>query len=169
MLPGGSHDSLQMLIYGLWARRSFRLTRRRSQPAGYSWVMAPSSPSVPLTVDDDGVGKARMLQDIELMQELDPYGRTGIEEVFSPCHRENVCRQCKYQGICPDSRSGIGPETNIRLVDGSAIAGVTCRRVDVHCAVRPPELRVGVQQAAPSAWRRRGAVAVRVVRDSGPW
>ena len=66
-------------------------------------------PERPLDRGQLAVGKARMLQDIELMKELDPYGRNGIEEVFSPCQRENVCRQCKYQGICPDSRSGLVP------------------------------------------------------------
>ncbi len=63
------------------------------------------------------VGKARMIQDIELMKELDPYGPDGIEEVFSPCMRENVCRQCKYQGV-PGQPLRAGPETNMRLIDG---------------------------------------------------
>jgi hypothetical protein len=41
------------------------------------------------------------MQDIELMKELDPYGREGNERAFSPCAKEKVCRQCKYQGTCP--------------------------------------------------------------------
>ena len=51
-----------------------------------------------------------MIQDIELMEDLDPYGREGNEEAFSPCMRENVCRQCSYQQACKDSCSGLAPK-----------------------------------------------------------
>lgn len=38
----------------------------------------------------------------------------------------------------------VDPETNIRLVDGSSIANVICRRVEVRSGVRPVELRASV-------------------------
>ncbi|MBI3465894.1 MAG: hypothetical protein HY000_22995 [Planctomycetes bacterium] len=47
-------------------------------------------------------------------------------------------------GHLPGQPLRVGPETNIRLIDGSAIAGVTCRRVEVRCAVRSAELRASV-------------------------
>jgi hypothetical protein len=53
------------------------------------------------------LGRARLIQDIELMRELDPYGRAGNEEAFTPCQKVNVCRQCKYQGVCPENNSGL--------------------------------------------------------------
>jgi len=109
-VSGGSHDSLQMLIYGLWAEKKFRVEPSQVSVRRVFLGDGTVEPDRPLDRGIMVVGKARMLQDIELMKELDPYGRTGMEEVFSPCHRENVCRQCKYQGICPDSRSGLAPK-----------------------------------------------------------
>jgi hypothetical protein len=108
-LSGGNHDSLQMLIYGLWAEKQFRVEPSRVSARRVFLGDGTVEPERPLDRGMMVVGKARLLQDIELMKELDPYGRIGMEEAFSPCHRENVCRQCKFQGICPDSRSGLPP------------------------------------------------------------
>ncbi len=113
---GESHDSLQMLIYGLWAEKKFQVdptsvTARRVF-LGDGTLEAEHA----LDRAQMAVGRARLLQDIELMKELDPYGRAGIEEAFSPCHRQNECRQCKYQGICPDNQSGLAPrQTSVSL------------------------------------------------------
>lgn len=108
-IKGGSHDSLQLLIYGLWAESKFQVNPTNVSVRHVFLGDGMVEPEHFLDRDQMAVGKARMLQDIELMKELDPYGQNGIEEVFSPCQRENVCRQCKYQGICPDSRSGLAP------------------------------------------------------------
>jgi hypothetical protein len=51
----------------------------------------------------------------------------------------------------------VAPETNIRLIDGSAVADVTCRRAEVRCAVRPAELRASV---CSKLRRWHGVVAV---------
>jgi hypothetical protein len=106
---GGSHDSLQLLIYGLWAETKFQVDPKNVTAQRVFLGDGTVEPERSLDRGQMAVGKARMLQDIELMKELDPYGRSGSEEVFSPCHRENVCRQCKYQGVCPDSQSGLAP------------------------------------------------------------
>lgn len=113
---GGSHDSLQMLIYGLWAEKQFQV--EPSQVSARRVFLGDGTVEQEQRLDRGMmvVGKARMLQDIELMKELDPYGRSGREEVFSPCRRENVCRQCKYQGVCPDSRSGLAPRQTSDLL-----------------------------------------------------
>jgi PD-(D/E)XK nuclease superfamily protein len=109
-LPGGSHDSLQLLIYGLWAQKKFQVDPTQVTARRVFLGDGTVEPEVFLDFGQMAVGKARMLQDIELMKELDSYGRSGMEEVFSACQRENVCRQCKYQGVCPDSRSGLVPK-----------------------------------------------------------
>jgi RecB family exonuclease len=116
-VQGGSHDSLQMLIYGLWAEQKFQVDPTKVSARRVFLGDGTVEPERPLDRGQMSVGKARMLQDIELMKELDPYGQDGIEEVFSPCHRENICRQCKYQGVCPDSRSGLAPrQTSVSLM-----------------------------------------------------
>lgn len=115
-ISGGSHDSLQMLIYGLWAEKKFQVDPTKVSAQRVFMGDGTVEPERQLNRNQMAVGKARMLQDIELMKELDPYGQAGIEEVFSPCQRENVCRQCKYQGVCPDSRSGLAPrQTSVSL------------------------------------------------------
>jgi hypothetical protein len=105
-VKAGGHDSLQLLIYGVWAGVRFGVSPEQVRVQrvflGDGTVEAPCQLDAGLV----RAGKARLLQDIELMKELDPYGRAGDEEAFTPCQRENVCRQCKYQGVCPDARSG---------------------------------------------------------------
>ena len=59
-------------------------------------------------------------------------------------------------GRVPGQPVWVGPETNNRLVDGTAIAGVTCWRVEVRTAVRPAELRASV---CSKLRRRHGVVA----------
>jgi hypothetical protein len=104
----GDQDSLQLSLYGRWASSKFNV--------------APTEVIVHRVFLGDGVverechlderiirrSEARLLQDIELMEELDRYGRTGVEGAFSPCEKEKVCRQCKFQEICPATRSALG-------------------------------------------------------------
>jgi hypothetical protein len=103
----GSHDSLQLVTYGWWAAQEFGV--------------APTNVRVrrvflgdPTIEDERGLteallrrGKARIIQDVELMKQMDEYGQAGNEEAFPPCEMENVCRQCKYQELCPANRSGL--------------------------------------------------------------
>jgi hypothetical protein len=117
----GDQDSLQLSLYGKWAVAKFQV--------------APTDVIVQRVFLGDGVveqerrldarimrrGEARLLQDVELMEELDRYGRAGIEEAFSPCEKEKVCRQCKFQEICPATRSALGS----RQTSGSRPAAVT--------------------------------------------
>ena len=103
----GSEDSLQLLIYALWAEKEFSIkpdqVRVRRVYLGGPYVEEERS----LDRDTLDLGRARLIQDIELMRELDPYGRAGNEEAFTPCEKENVCRQCKHQHVCPASKSGL--------------------------------------------------------------
>lgn len=96
-----AHDSLQMAIYADWARSEFGLPpeRVRVQRVFLSGPFIEDERAIDARTVQRG--RARVTQDIELMRELDPYGRSGNEEAFTPCKKENVCRQCKFQGICP--------------------------------------------------------------------
>lgn len=100
-LPVSDEDSLQLFTYAWWASLNFAV-----EPEGVSFQRiflgdATIEPVRPLDAALLRRGKARLVQDIELMKELDPYGREGNERAFSPCAKEKVCRQCKYQGTCP--------------------------------------------------------------------
>jgi hypothetical protein len=109
-VQGGGNDSFQMLIYGMWAQQEFSIEAadvrvQRVFLGGPTLEREKTLDRAMLRA-----GRARLIQDIELMQDLAPYGRQGNEEVFSPCKRENVCRQCNYQQTCKDSCSGLAPK-----------------------------------------------------------
>jgi CRISPR/Cas system-associated exonuclease Cas4 (RecB family) len=93
-------DSLQLFIYGLWLGRKYAEPPNRIR-ARKVFLTGPTV-SQPVALNDAMMrrGKARIVQDIELMQELDPYGRQGNEEAFTPCAHPNVCRQCSFRGVC---------------------------------------------------------------------
>ena len=45
--------------------------------------------------------EARILQDLERMQEVDNRGKQGIIDAFTPCAQPKVCEMCQFQEICP--------------------------------------------------------------------
>jgi hypothetical protein len=104
-VKSGRPDSLQLLIYGLWAGTRFGVSPSAVRVRRIFLGDGALEAECRLSDELMRVGKARLLQDIELMKDLDDYGRSGNEEAFSPCLRENICRQCKYQGVCPDVAS----------------------------------------------------------------
>ncbi|GMU82446.1 MAG: hypothetical protein AMXMBFR47_23170 [Planctomycetota bacterium] len=100
-LPQGPMDSLQLFVYAWFATndpamRSTTITAQRAF-LGSGELESP----IQVTAEHTRRGRARILQDIELMDELDTYGRDGADEVFTPCMKENVCRRCKFQRVCP--------------------------------------------------------------------
>lgn len=107
---GGGQDSLQLHLYGLWAEKEFQVNPGQVSVQRVFLGNATVEQAAPLDRTSLRVGKARLIQDIELMKEMEPYGSSGNEEAFSPCVKENVCRQCKFQRVCPDSQSGLAPK-----------------------------------------------------------
>jgi hypothetical protein len=105
----GTQESLQLHIYGLWAERHLGLgagqVRARRVFLGSGLVEAPAVLEAPAI----RLGRARLIQDIEVMRELDPYGLNGEEEAFTPCGKDRVCQQCKYLTTCPCGSSPFAP------------------------------------------------------------
>jgi hypothetical protein len=116
--PSGCHESLQLITYGWWASRHFRVS--------------PASVCVRRVFLGDGTiedacilnkslierAETRIIQDIELMKDLHTYGQIGNEEAFTPCGKVNVCRNCKYQELCLDGYSA----TSSRRISDSSLA-----------------------------------------------
>jgi hypothetical protein len=98
--PAGSCDSLQLLIYGWWATKEFEIDAEKLSVQRVFLAAPVIEPPVRLDAALLRRARARLIQDIELMNDLDRYGQAGNEEAFSPCGKENVCRRCKYQGVC---------------------------------------------------------------------
>lgn len=96
----GYEDSLQLILYGWWASRRYSVdpanVRVRRVYLGDGEIEEGCVLSDALIRR----AKARIIQDIELMKDLHAYGQTGNEEAFTPCKKEKLCRQCKYQQVC---------------------------------------------------------------------
>jgi radical SAM protein with 4Fe4S-binding SPASM domain len=114
----GCHDSLQLITYGWWASRHYQVE--------------PANVRVGRVFLGDGIveqgcalsesliqhAEARIIQDTELMNDLDAYGQAGNEEAFTPCGKANVCRNCKFQGLCRGACSA----TSSRQISNSSLA-----------------------------------------------
>ena len=100
--PGGTQDSLQLHIYGLLAEKEFGISPENVRVQRIFLRGGTVEPERALDRASLRVGRARLIQDIELMRELDPYGQAGNEEAFTPCKQINVCKQCKYRTACPE-------------------------------------------------------------------
>jgi len=97
---GDSGDSLQLLSYAWWAMDEFKCS-----PDCITLQQVHLSDD---SVSSSDVGQkdlmrveARILQDLERMQEADKYGRRGLVEVFTPCAQPRICALCPFQEICP--------------------------------------------------------------------
>lgn len=92
-------DSLQLYIYGWFASAFAKLDRQAVHVQRV--FLRDNFVEDPQTIDDGNhVGHARLLQDIELMEELHGYGCQGREEVFRKCNHEGICQRCKYRTLC---------------------------------------------------------------------
>lgn len=110
--PVGDEPSLQLFTYGWWASQTYNVRAEDVKVQRVFLGNGSVEPERTIGLDAMRRGKARLLQDIELMKELEPYGAVGNEKAFSPCGIENVCRPCKYREICPlSSATGASKQT----------------------------------------------------------
>ena len=97
---GSSNDSLQMLAYALWAKQQFECPL---DSITLHKVHLEDNTISTFHVSEKDIARveARILQDLEQMQEADNYGRRGLVEAFTPCAQPKVCALCKFQEVCP--------------------------------------------------------------------
>ncbi len=97
---GSPDDVLQLYSYGLEAAARFGCGL--SDLALYRVGLADDEVSSFVIGEREAArAKVRILQDLEAMAELDPYGREGMVAAFTPCAQQRICAQCKYQQYCP--------------------------------------------------------------------
>ncbi len=97
----GDDDSLQLFLYGKWALQHYRVDPENVVVQRVFLGDGQVEEERRLDAATLRRGEARLLEDVEWMEQLDRYGREGVVNAFSPCVKEKVCRQCKFQGICP--------------------------------------------------------------------
>lgn len=100
---GGSSsgdDSLQMLAYALWAKQKFECPL---DTIILHKVYLEDKTFSTFHVGEKDIARveARILQDLERMQEADNHGRRGLVNAFTPCAQPKVCKLCEFQEICP--------------------------------------------------------------------
>ena len=100
-------DSLQLASYALWACQHFDV-----EPESVQLLIASlGSDSLMATQFTDVMlrrGRARIMQDAELMGVMDSYGMKGRAEAFSPCAQPAVCSLCPFLSACQEGRDCIG-------------------------------------------------------------
>lgn len=96
-------DSLQLYAYGWFAESEYAVPK--GGVSGQRVFLGDGVVEEPQVVTGAvaSVGRARLFQDIELMEELHEYGRRGREEVFRPCNQDGICNRCKYRAICHEA------------------------------------------------------------------
>lgn len=94
------HDSLQLFIYGIWGAQNYEIDPSditiQKVYLGDGTIEEPRT----LSEQDMNRGNARLIQDIEHMNQMHPYGMSGNEKAFTPCDNLKVCAMCKYQKVC---------------------------------------------------------------------
>ena len=96
-------DSLQLYTYGWFAEKVHGVPR--GGVSGQRVFLGDGVVEERQIVTDElaTVGRARLFQDVELMEELHAYGQEGREEVFRPCNQMGICNRCKYRAICHEA------------------------------------------------------------------
>jgi hypothetical protein len=91
--------SLQLAFYGLWAVETLG---QRADQVTLSYGRLSDGALVQTSLDEQGLdrGRARIMQDLDLMRALDAYGCDGIAAAFPKCGSLRVCKLCPYQEVC---------------------------------------------------------------------
>jgi len=96
---GTADDSLQLMLYALWAMDTFGCPATQIQL--FKAHLGPGTVSrFSFTEESVARARARIMQDVERMQSVDEYGRKGIAAAFTPCDQEGICGNCVFQGVC---------------------------------------------------------------------
>ena len=99
-------DSLQLVSYALWACQHFGVEAESVRLL----IASLGSDALLQTQFTEAMlrrGRARIIQDSELMSVMDPYGMNGRAEAFSACAQPAVCFLCPFLSVCQEGRDCI--------------------------------------------------------------
>ena len=97
-------DDLQLFAYSLSAIKEFQC---QPEDVDLYKVFLTDAKFAKYTMSEKAVmrTRARIIQDVDRMRLLDPYGRDGVASAFTPCRRPRVCSNCIFQEVCPSAAS----------------------------------------------------------------
>jgi hypothetical protein len=98
------NESLQLSYYGMWAANHY--VRPANQVRVYKAHLAVNE-VVEFAASERAFAnaRARICQDVQRMQVLQPYGESGEMEAFTPCAQAGLCRLCRYLTVCAEGRA----------------------------------------------------------------
>ncbi len=90
--------SLQLLVYAIWARqlKDWDFGSLEIQKAYLADGIVETMEFSELHVDR---AKARIMQDVELLKEMDEFGKASIKDAFA-MHVGDNCKNCQFEEIC---------------------------------------------------------------------
>lgn len=96
---GIGEDSLQMGIYALWGIGKFNCSSQEIRVCK-AFLGSDCVVQFPCNLNTLRAVKVRISQDVERLASVQNYADDGIIDVFTPCYKELICRNCPYQRLC---------------------------------------------------------------------
>lgn len=95
--------SLQLLSYALWA------TLQKGVAKGdvniqKAYLLDDKLEGLEYSEEQLTRAKARIVQDVEILRELNDFGINGNFEAFSKCEQVKLCNLCPFQEVCDKSK-----------------------------------------------------------------
>jgi hypothetical protein len=96
---GGADENLQIGFYGLWAREQADIVGPIRLTMAY--LGEGSTRQHDLGQIHPRKIRARIVQDMNIMRALQPFGAASNARAFTPCGQPRICAQCPLQSVCP--------------------------------------------------------------------
>ena len=96
---GSADEHLQVGFYGLWALRTSAATRAVRLYMAYLGDGIVQEHAFPGAVNELAV-KGRIVQDLNILRDLHPYGAEGRSRAFTPCLQPRICELCQFRKVC---------------------------------------------------------------------
>jgi CRISPR/Cas system-associated exonuclease Cas4 (RecB family) len=90
--------SLQLLVYALWARQ-FREWDFDSVEIQKAYLASGQLEKLEYSELHINRARARIMQDVEVLKEMDEFGKDAIKEAFA-MHKGKNCKLCPFEEIC---------------------------------------------------------------------
>lgn len=96
---GSADEHLQVGFYGLWALRTVAASQSVRLYMAYLGEGLVIEHTFPDAVNPLAV-KGRIIQDLNILRQLHPYGAEARSRAFTPCLRPRICELCQFRKVC---------------------------------------------------------------------
>lgn len=103
---GDGDDSLQLAVYALWATDAYACDAD-SITVQKAFLGSGDLVTFPLTNKTLSSARLVILQDAQCFARMHEYGCASVQEAFTPCAQEAVCRRCPFVAVCPEGKESL--------------------------------------------------------------